>query len=121
MYISNIGDMDMKELVNKIDELIDQLQQVSRLCISNETVDLKKALAFIYNNVADVFPGIIKSYDIPELAEYAEEAGYWASQIQRITDTCAGEDRFLAVDVLYQETRANLIEYKDRLIQKGLV
>lgn len=111
----------MKELADKIDELVEQIEQISRLCLSNETTDLKKVLAYIYNNIADTFPAIIKSYDLPELSEYVEERGYWASQIQRITDACSGEDRFLVVDVIYQETRANLVEYRDRLIQKGLV
>lgn len=111
----------MKQLVNDINYFNNEIEKVSRLCLSNETVDLKKLLGAISDGISSIFPRVVTAYDRAELSEFIGEREYWVSQIERITDACTGDDVFLVVDVLYQETRANLKEFADRLVEKGLV
>lgn len=111
----------MKQLVNDIEYFNNEIEKISRLCLSNETIDLRKLLGAISDSISSIFPRVVAAYDIKELNDFIDEREYWISQIERITNACAGDDIFLVVDVLYQETRANLKEFADRLVEKGLV
>lgn len=108
----------MEKLLMDIDELIALIEKYTRLLLSNESVEPLKVLVGLSDKINVVFPALIASYEREELKDYQEEQSYWISQLGRITDSLSGSDRFLAIDVLYQETRANLLEYQSRFREK---
>lgn len=67
-----------------------------------------------------IFPVIIAKYSDPRMKDHAEEAKYWPAQLERILNAFGAGDDFATADVLYNETRANLIELKYVLEKKGI-
>ena len=68
-----------------------------------------------------VFPAIIDCYNSPKLSDLREDATYWPGQLERVIKALHGVDHFEVVDVLYNETYANLVELRDILMQRGIM
>lgn len=70
--------------------------------------------------LAEVYPAVMVLYDNPKMAERADEKVYWLNQLSRINEVLAGEDEMAKMDVLYFETRSNLLEIMDVAAEKGI-
>lgn len=110
----------MKQLLLEIDILIKVIDSYTLILLGRDKIELINLLAALSDNLKKVFPGIVESYERKELAERKEEQEYWVGQLERITTALSGEDRFLAIDILYYETKANLLEYVQMIEEKGL-
>ncbi len=73
------------------------------------------------NMMMTLLPAIIDCYNNPGMEQFREDATYWPGQMQRIIDSLGSGDYFEVTDVLYNETRPNLIELRDNLVKKGLL
>lgn len=71
--------------------------------------------------LAEIIPAIVMSYELEELKHMQEDMEYWLNQLSRITEAIQGKDTFLKIDVLYFETRENLILYKDMIDEMGII
>ncbi len=103
----------MNELIEKIKEVSGDLigyDMDSYAAHAQEMVDMMTAL----------FPKIISSYSDPRMADHAEDAGYWMGQLERIVNAVSSVDDLAVIDVLYNETRPNLIELKGILEDRGV-
>lgn len=61
------------------------------------------------------FPRIIEAYSLPEFSNIAADATYWSNQLERILTVLQQRDQFLFVDVVYFETRQNLIHFSEMI------
>ena len=98
----------MDELIKKIEQTVFDLMQYKMedyATHAQELVDMMMA----------VFPQIIALYAEPVMKDHAEDAGYWPAQLERILGALQGGDDLATADILYNETRANLIELKGLL------
>lgn len=68
-----------------------------------------------------LLPAIINCYSDPKMSDVREDALYWPGQMERMIRAFENNDRFEAVDVLYNETYPNLIELRDMLKNRGLL
>ena len=102
----------MKELADKIDQIIVIIDEICRLLILNETQEADLLMPEFSTLLMETFPVIVESYLRPDFAEVKEDMYYWTSQLERMIQTIRGEDRFLLIDVLHYETRENLLLYQ---------
>ena len=101
---------------------IDTLTNLADL-LEKMTIELMKNQMDAYNSDVSslskllmlCFPEIIISYSDPLLSDVAEDASYWSAQLERIVSTLNQSDKFNKIDVLYQETRTNLLSYIDMI------
>lgn len=103
----------MNELIGKIEETVAALF----LYNMEKYAPLAQELAGMLMNM---LPGIIECYSRPGMEDVRGDAAYWPGQLQRIIDALGGGDFFEVTDVLYNETRPNLIELRDMLEKRGV-
>lgn len=104
----------MDELIAKIEDTVSCLLQydLQRYAVlARETAGMMMTL----------FPAITDSYKNPAMEEFRDDAAYWPEQLQRVIDALGNGDYFEVTDVLFNETRPNLIELKGILEQKGIL
>ncbi len=111
----------MKQLLIDIEILTAVIEKYTLILLGQEKIELVNLLSVLAEHLNKVFPGIVASYEQMELADKREEQEYWIGQLERITTALSGEDRFLAIDILYHETRVNLLEYVQMIKERGLV
>ena len=104
----------MNELIAKIEETVSVLLQY-------DMEQYAKLAQELVNMMMTMLPAIIDCYNNPLMSEVREDATYWPAQMQRIIDSLGGGDYFEVVDVLFNETRPNLMELRENLVQKGLL
>ncbi|MFT3984499.1 MAG: hypothetical protein QM697_11375 [Lachnospiraceae bacterium] len=71
----------------------------------------EKLLVSFSEKMMDVFPRIIETYSLPEFEAVSEDKVYWEKQLKEIVLAIAQTDCFKIIDVLYFETRKNLLLY----------
>ena len=104
-----------------MDELIKKIE-VTAVCLLKYDMDKYPAMAQeLVNMMIAVFPVIINLYSDPRMIDVKDEAMYWPSQLERIVGAINGGDHFEVVDVIFSETRANLIELKNELARRNLL
>ena len=104
----------MDELITKIEDTVSALMKYDMEqypVLAQELVGMMMTL----------FPAIIESYNNPKMEEFRGDATYWPGQLQRVIDALGSGDYFEVTDVLYNETRPNLIELKGNLEKRGLL
>ena len=106
--------MIFDELINSIEKTVSELLQYDR---ANYSADAQ-ALA---NTLVAAIPVVINCYNDPGLSDIREDALYWPGQLERIIGALKGGDWFAVADVLYNETRPNLIELRDVMTKRGLL
>ena len=104
----------MDELINDIEETVAALIRYD----VNRYTELAQGIA---NKMMILFPAIIDTYNDPRMQDLREDAVYWPEQLERIIKAFDKGDNFEVIDVLYNETRENLIELKNTLAQRGLI
>ena len=104
----------MDELITKIEETVSALLKYDMEKYSTTAQEL-------VNLMMTILPAIIDCYNDPAMSDIREDATYWPGQMQRIIDSLGTGDCFEVTDVLYNETRPNLIELKGYLVQRGLL
>ena len=100
---------------DKLHELIDLLEKMTGQLMMNQMDDYKDTIPELSKLMEMCFPKIIISYSDPLLKDVSEDAVYWSDQLGRIIETLKLDDKFARMDVLYQETRANLVAYYDMI------
>ena len=66
------------------------------------------------------FPKIIVAYSDAKMADIADEATYWPSQLERIINAINDNDRFKIFDILRCETRENLSYIMNEMLNRGV-
>ncbi|MCR5829946.1 MAG: hypothetical protein K6F93_06350 [Lachnospiraceae bacterium] len=104
----------MNELIDKIEDSISQL-------LKYETKEFGKNAQDIVNVMMTLLPAIISIYNNPQMDDIRADAVYWPGQVERIIKVLENDDSFEIIDVLYNETHANLMELRDLLVERGLL
>lgn len=108
-----IGDPSQREdFFTELQILIDLLESMTSAMLTNLMSVYNRMLPELSDMLTYCMPLIISSYSRPELKEVAGDALYWSDQLGRIIDTLEEQDIFKIADVLYNETRENLIQYR---------
>lgn len=100
---------------DKLQELIDLLEKMTGDLMMNHMDDFKDTIPELSKLMEICFPAIIASYSDVRLKDVSSDARYWSDQLARIIDALNMDDKFAKIDVLYHETRANLITYHDMI------
>lgn len=108
-------------LLKRIDVLCALLEQYALLLIRDKESLANQILPDITKQLVEVFPMIIASYEKVEFTDQREDADYWLNQIERITEVIREKDVFSKIDVLYMETRENLIFYQNMVREMGIL
>lgn len=104
----------MDELITKIEYTVSRILGYDQSGYAASAEELARLMM-------EEFPKIIMYYADPRMSEYAEDAKYWPAQLERIIGSFETGDDFATADILYNETRANLIELRDILTEKGMI
>ena len=104
-----------------MDELISKIEDVVLKLIMYDNEGYAVSAQELATELMTVLPDIIGYYADPKMAEHASDAKYWPAQLERILQALSAGDDLATFDVLYNETRANLIELKGILRGKGIV
>lgn len=111
----------MKELEERIMETCKLIEQYALLQMRDKGKLAGKLLPDITKALSDVVPNIVETYQDPKMKDHEAEVEYWYEQLGRITEAIQGQDAFAKIDVLYMETRENLIYVIDLLKGKGIL
>ncbi len=103
----------MNELIIKIEDVVNKV-------LAYDQKDYPAAAEDLISSLISGFTKIVTVYANPEMSEYAEDATYWPGQLERILSAFDTGDDFALVDILYNETRANLLELGNIMREKGL-
>ncbi len=104
----------MNELIKKIEDVVTKL-------IKYDNEAYAEAAQSLVSDIMVQLPEIVKYYADPAMSENAQDAQYWPGQLDRIIGALNTGDDIATVDILYNETRANLVELRDILDEKGLL
>ena len=97
------------------------LRLLTAYLLNNEMAQFNEAMKELSELIGVIFPIIISSYTKPKLQDVAGDALYWSEQLGKIVSVLEEEDRFKIIDVLYYETRENLINYERMITERGIV
>ncbi len=103
-----------------MNELIDKIEICASELLAYETKSFGAHAQEFVNAMMALLPSIINCYNDPQMSDVREDALYWPGQLERIIKTLEDDDSFELIDVLYNETRANLVELRDMLVKRGL-
>ncbi|MCR5651809.1 MAG: hypothetical protein K6F86_11590 [Lachnospiraceae bacterium] len=103
----------MNELIDKIEECISQL-------LRYDTNSFGEQAQYVVNLMITILPSIINCYSDPRMSDVREDAVYWPAQLERIIKALENDDSFEITDILYNETRINLMELRDTIVKRGL-
>lgn len=95
-----------------MDEIIKKIEQAVMCLMQYRMEEYATHAQELVDMMMSVFPQIIALYADPTMKDHAEDAKYWPAQLERILDALQRGDDLATVDILYNETRANLIELK---------
>lgn len=101
--------------------LIGLLRLLTEYLLNNEMRQFNETMKELSELLSFVFPLIISSYAKPELKDVAGDVLYWSEQLGKIVCVLEEEDRFQIIDILYYETRENLINYQRLIEERGIV
>ena len=101
--------------IDKLTELTKLIETMTTELVSNQMDEFKDNIPKFTNLLEMCFPQIIISYSDPMLSEVASDAEYWSNQLGRIVEAMSLDDKFMRIDVLYQETHANLLAFIDMI------
>ena len=104
-----------KNFGEALQELINLLEEMTGNLMLNDMNAFQDQIPELSGLLETCFPRIIISYSDPLLAEVASDATYWSGQLGQIIEALNQNDKFVRIDTLYQETRANLIAYYDMI------
>ncbi len=104
-----------------MDELIAKIEETVRKLISYDMEGYASCAQELSDMMMAVFPVIISSYADPRMSNVAEDAKYWPGQLERVLKAFEDGDDFATADILYNETRVNLIELRGILTEKGII
>lgn len=101
-------------------KLIDLINDTCICLVSGDLTTFAEKGTLVINSCFSVFPKIIAAYSDERMVDLSEDATYWPAQLERIMNTLNNNDLFASFDVLYNETRANLIYIKEEYEQRGV-
>ena len=104
----------MDEIINLIDLTVENLI-TSRM--NSYSVNAQKLI----NSLLQELPGIISLYSDDRMKDISGDATYWPGQLERIIGALEAGDDFSTIDILVNETKANLIELKKELCERGVL
>lgn len=104
-----------------MNQIIDKIEMTVSLLLKSELDAFDEQLSELVNMMMRDFPVIISYYYNPLMSEYASDASYWPAQLERILNVINSGDFFAISDVLFNETRPNLIELQSVLKEKGIL
>ncbi len=99
----------------KLGDMIDLLEAMTQALMLNAMDEYQERIPLLSSLMEVCFPAIIMAYSDPMLKEVADDATYWSDQLGRIIEALNNDDKFAKIDVLYQETRANLVAFSEMI------
>ncbi len=104
-----------------MDEIITKIEDVVNKLIQYDNEGYAVAAAELANEMIEKLPGIVTYYADPKMSDHFEDAKYWPGQLERVINALNDGDDIATFDVLYNETRANLVELQGILKEKGII
>lgn len=104
-----------------MDVIIAKIEDVVSKLLIYDTEKYAVAAQDLANSLAESFSKIVTYYADPRMSDHFEDAKYWPGQLERIMNALSTGDDLATADILYNETRANLIELKDILEERGIL
>lgn len=104
-----------------MDELIIKIEQTVSELIQYKMGEYAVCAQELADMLISKLPVIIGYYGDPRMQEFADDAKYWPGQLERIIQAFGDGDDLATIDILYNETRPNLIELRDNLTKKGIL
>ena len=104
----------MEKLIDKIEDVVSKLLQY-------DTEGYAKEAEELVNSLVETFSNIVTYYADPRMSDHFDDAKYWPGQLERIMGALSAGDDIATADVLYNETRANLIELNNLLKERGVL
>lgn len=111
---------EQQSFIEGLNALISLLQVLTLDLLKNQMKHYNGLMKELSDLIGRLFPIIITSYSRAELRDYAEDALYWSNQLKTIIEVLESKDHFKIADVLYYETRENLIIYKNLLEERRI-
>ena len=106
-------------MYEKLDELILMTEACTKSLWSCKIEGFRNEFPGVIDRLIGVLPQIIMSYSDPKMADISSDAMYWPEQMEKIVSLANdGGDIIALSDALYHELRANLIDYKNTLMQR---
>lgn len=102
----------MNELSLKITDLIQTIDRFMEVILIGSAELKDEYMKKFSGQMTEIFPQIVRCYMKPEFADVKEDMQYWTSQLARILEVLEQDDLFLTMDVLYHETRENLVLFQ---------
>ena len=101
--------------------LISMIEDVVAKLLQYDTEGYARAAEELADSLVEGFSKIVTFYADPKMTDHFEDAKYWPGQLERIMNALSTGDDFATVDVLYNETRANLLELNGILKDRGIL
>ena len=106
--------MMIDELINRIEDTVYSLMKYDMELYSQKAQELAEEMI-------SVFPSIISCYSGERMWDHAEDAKYWPGQLERVLNVLQTGDDWATADILFNETRANLVELKGILEERDII
>lgn len=109
-------------MISKLDEIINELESDSIYLFKNQKELFKEEYNQLIIDLINIIPQIIFSYSNEKMSDLKEDVKYWSDQMEKIVFISEnGNDVFAMADALYFEMRANLILFKEVIMDRGVV
>lgn len=106
-------------MIDKLDRLISELEELTNMLWKNEKAKFFENYKVVLADMMEVIPLVIAGYSHHKMDDIKDDAMYWPGQVSKIIDLIGkGNDVIAISDALFFEMRANLIEYRDVLIER---
>ena len=103
----------MEELINQIDIAVNDLVKADMISYAEHAQKM-------VDMMVEVFPQIIMFYSDSRMSDFTQDAKYWPMQLERIVEALSRGDDYYTIDVLANETKANLKELMNILRMRGI-
>lgn len=100
-----------KRFIDALIELTDIIETMTAELMKNGMENYSNCLPNFSKLMEMCFPQIVLSYFDPLLSEVSGDVEYWTNQFERILNILGEKDKFAIIDVLYHETRVNLLSF----------
>lgn len=105
----------MTQLYQEVEAIIQVLETLTIGIVENDYEEYDANLQLFAEKMMLTFPRIIEVYSRPEFKEVASDAQYWSAQLERLITGLQQRDQILFVDILYFETKENLVLFQNMI------
>lgn len=108
--------------MNDIDELIDEIEIFTIMIWKNSIFEFFEKFPELVSLIMKTLPSVITLYSNESMIDISSDALYWPEQVNKIVTLVDNKNDFIAIaDALYFELRANLIEFREIVLDRKVV